>query len=359
MMLRFVRKTHFAAVSIIVISGEDLIDYRTRIEKFLQNNGLDMDARIAKFVVAMNDCDANIVACAGLDGNIVKCVCVDQTYRGSELSLVIGTELVKQAFQDGHDDLFLYTKEKNKQRFNGWGFSPLVVTKGGVTFMEYNKRKLENYLQSLRSKRTSGKCIGSIVMNANPFTKGHRYLVERAAAECDCVHVFMVKEDVSFFRYKDRFKLVKDGLQDLNNVILHPGSDYIVSHATFPQYFIKDKHQVNRQASAVDALMFRQYIAPALGISVRYVGSEPIDETTSMYNCVLKEYLELSTGSAPPVELREMKRLECCGSVISASRVRALMKSESIRPIEALVPKNTFVFIEKYLMTSQKQKEFL
>lgn len=105
--------------------------------------------------------------------------------------------------------------------------------------------------------------------------------------------------------------------------------------------------------------MFRQYIAPALGISVRYVGSEPIDETTSMYNCVLKEYLELSTGSAPPVELREMKRLECCGSVISASRVRALMKSESIRPIEALVPKNTFVFIEKYLMTSQKQKEFL
>ncbi|EFA28598.1 ABC transporter, ATP-binding protein, partial [Haemophilus influenzae HK1212] len=38
---------------------------------------------------------------------------------------------------------------------------------------------------------------GSIVMNANPFTLGHRYLIEQALQQCDHLHLFIVGEDAS------------------------------------------------------------------------------------------------------------------------------------------------------------------
>ena len=350
---------HYTDTYLTVACGEELKTFHGRIERFLADNGLDIDSRIEKFVLALTGVDSQIAACAGLDRNVVKCVCVDKKYRGSDLSLVVGTEIIKQAVRAGYDDLFLYTKERNVKRFTGWGFSSLISTPEGVTFMEYNERKFEDYLNSLKLMKKLGKYIGSVVMNANPFTNGHRYLVEQAAKECDWVHVFMVKEDVSVFPYIDRLTLVKDGLADIKNVIVHGGSNYIVSHATFPQYFIKDKDQVNQQASAVDALMFRQYIAPSLGISVRYVGTEPIDETTRMYNCVLKEYLESPSGTTSPVKLREIKRIEYNGSVISASRVRALMQARNTQDMEALVPQSTYEFIEKRLMNHNNSKEFL
>lgn len=46
------------------------------------------------------------------------------------------------------------------------------------------------------------------MMNANPFTNGHRYLIQQAAAQCDWLHLFLVKEDSSRFPYEDRLDLV-------------------------------------------------------------------------------------------------------------------------------------------------------
>ena len=35
--------------------------------------------------------------------------------------------------------------------------------------------------------------------------------------------------------------MVKEGVKDLDRVILHQTSDYIISAATFPTYFMKEK----------------------------------------------------------------------------------------------------------------------
>lgn len=52
---------------------------------------------------------------------------------------------------------------------------------------------------------------GAIVMNCNPFTKGHRYLIEQALKTVEYLYIFVVEEDKSYFKFQDRLKMVKGG----------------------------------------------------------------------------------------------------------------------------------------------------
>ncbi|CAK7191912.1 [Citrate [pro-3S]-lyase] ligase [Commensalibacter sp. Nvir] len=346
-------------ITLSVLQDDDLQSKLKEITQFLTDRGLNIDVQVKTFILAYNQEDNQIVGCAGLDKNVVKCVCVDEQFRGSGLSVKIGTEVIKRGLSEGYDDLFLYTKYKNLKLFRGWGFTPLVELPDVVAFMNYNSQKFRDYLEGLQTLKKNGSRIGSVVMNANPFTNGHRYLVEQASKNCDWVHVFLVREDVSLFSYKTRLELVREGLADINNVTVHEGSDYIISHATFPQYFLKNDYDVNTQASAIDALMFRRYIAPALNISVRYVGTEPLDKTTARYNLVLKKFLNTYPYNAKPIELKELERLKYRGVVVSASRVRRLMEARNYEGIKDLVPESTFVFIKNASDNCQKKKETL
>ena len=110
-------------------------------------------------------------------------------------------------------------------------------------------------------------------MNANPFTNGHRYLIQQAAAQCDWLHLFLVKEDTSRFPYEDRLDLVLKGTTDIPRLTVHRGSEYIISRATFPCYFIKEQSVINHCYTEIDLKIFRQYLAPALGITHRFVGT--------------------------------------------------------------------------------------
>ncbi len=148
----------------------------------------------------------------------------------------------------------------------------------------------------------SDKQVAGIVMNANPFTRGHRYLVEQAASENDLVYVFVVNTDASLFTTEERFQLVKDGTVDLDNVIVVNGGDYMVSYATFPAYFLASPDQAVTYQTTLDARIFRNVIAPALNITTRYVGSEPLSRTTSIYNDVLTRELP------PAVEVKVIDR---------------------------------------------------
>lgn len=108
-------------------------------------------------------------------------------------------------------------------------------------------------------------------MNANPFTLGHRYLVEQACKENDWLHLFMVSEDASYFPYAVRKRLIKEGTADLKNIIYHDSGPYIISSATFPSYFQKDDLAVIESHANLDLAIFVK-IAERLGIKARYVG---------------------------------------------------------------------------------------
>ena len=178
-------------------------------------------------------------------------------------------------------------------------------------------------------------------MNGNPFTLGHQYLIERAAAESDVLHLFIVWEDRSSFPAEVRYELVKKGTKHLKNVVLHKGKDYIISNATFPSYFLKEEDDLVKVHALLDLEIFKNYIVPALGINKRFIGEEPYCAVTKTYNDTMKETLP-SSGIA----VEEIKRLSREDEIISASRVRDLIAREGLESIKNMVPETTYQFLQ-------------
>lgn len=134
--------------------------------------------------------DNQIIACGGVAHNIIKCVAISPQYRGTGLALKLATELINLAYELGYSRLFIYTKPENEALFSQCGFFTISTAYPYLVLMENSKMRLQKYCNQLRNARKMGKKIGAIVMNANPFTLGHRYLIEQAVSQCDYVHIF-------------------------------------------------------------------------------------------------------------------------------------------------------------------------
>lgn len=315
-----------------------------KVRQFLSSMGLGIDADVEFFVIALKA--NNVVGCAGLAGNTLKSIAVESGLQGYGLSTSLLTEVVTHAYDLGRYNLFIYTKPENYPMFYNAGFHQLTAVKDRVILLENSKSRLKQYCEGLSQFKKEGEKIGSIVMNANPFTKGHRYLVEHASNACNWVHLFVVKEDRSFFSYLDRLNMIKAGIAEFKNVTVHAGSDYIISRATFPSYFLKDEGVINYCHTAVDLQLFRQYIGPALGITHRYVGTEPICKVTRFYNQQMHQWLSTPTIDAPKVTLVEIPRCEEGESPISASWVRKLLFNNDWDAIEQIVPATTYAYLK-------------
>ena len=302
-----------------------------QLKCFLKSCGLDYDEGVS-FTAALLDEDGEIIASGSLDGRTLKCIAVSPMHQGEDLTARILTELRREAFDRGVSHLMLFTKPRNRMMFQAFGFHPLVRT-ADCLLMENQRDGIGSFLGGI--ERHDGR-IGCIVANCNPFTKGHRYLIESAAAQVDWLYVFILSEDKSLFPADVRLQLARDGCADLENVSVHPSGPYMVSSATFPSYFIRDKDRVNEIFCELDIRLFCEKIAPALNISRRFVGTEPISAGTRLYNEAMK-------ASLPPcgIEVIEIPRLESGGEVISASRVRALAQSGDMAALEALLPEST------------------
>lgn len=308
--------------------------------------GLDLDIEL--FVVARSK--KNIIACAGLAGNTIKCVAVQSAWRGEKLSARIVEEVEQLAAQRGNLHLFLYTRPENVDFFRGCGFSPLAEVPGVSVLLENTPVGMARYCATLQQLRQPGVHIGCIVMNANPFTLGHRYLVEQALQACDWLHIFVVSEDVSLFPFTERLAMVRKGVADLCGLTVHPGTCYLISRATFPSYFLKEQKVVNETYSAMDLLIFRRYIAPALGITHRFVGTEPYCPVTAQYNNAMHQWLENEKPSAlPVVNVVEIARKTTPeGQVISASDVRQLLRHPQGVDIGTIVPETTLPYLQPF-----------
>lgn len=222
----------------------DTLDVRLReqergaVRQFLAHCQLGMDDDID--IVVVGKLGGRLIACAGLASNTIKCVAVDPEFRHLNLGVQVVNEVMQQAAQRGHFHLFLYTRPENVDIFRGCGFYPLACYQDNAVLMENTPIGIQQYCQSLAAfaqpealaTRTDKK-IGAIVMNANPFTLGHRYLAEHAAQSCDWLHVFVVREDVSFFPFSERLEMVQRGVEHIRNITVHAGSNYMISKATF------------------------------------------------------------------------------------------------------------------------------
>ena len=265
---------------------------------------------------------------------------------------VIVTHLKDYLHKHDVTHLFLYTKPTTAPAFSSLGFHEIAQVEGKVSFMENIPNGFSSYLNQLRTETKTyqnkhgitataagdGKIIAAIVMNANPFTLGHRYLIETAAKDCDLLHFFLLSEDSSLVPYAVRKKLVLAGTQHIPNIVYHDTDQYLVSSATFPSYFQKEPSQIAAEQAYLDVAVFIR-IAQELGITRRYVGDEPFSPTTNLYNTAMKDSLPKHGISCYVIE-----RTGAGGVTISASEVRARIGRGELDSIKDLVPPTTYEY---------------
>jgi cytidyltransferase-like protein len=370
---------------------------RQRIEAFLKRNALRIDD--INYYAAVLDDDGEMIAGGGLKDDVIKCVAVDDAHKGEAIANTLVSHLISHANQEGYSCIKLFTKPKNRQLFESLSFRLLAEAPeailmetgiGGISntvealkkikeesekYKEYNKECKED---SKECKEDSKECKeeektnlntstshhhttttpqhltttpprgGVVVMNCNPFTLGHRYLIEQAAKQVERLFVMVVREDCSLFAYAERKAMVEQGVAHLENVTVIDGSEYAISQATFPTYFLKRLDDAADTQMLLDLDLFRRHIAPALGATVRFVGTEPTDQLTRRYNQLMHEALK---------DVRETDRLEKDGNAVSASRVRKAMEEGDMNTIRQLVPPTTLPYIIAHLATQALQAE--
>lgn len=186
-----------------------------------------------------------------------------------------------------------------------------------------------------------GEKTGTILMTCNPFTRGHRYLIETACKEVDLLYIFVVEEEVSGFSFQDRLNMVKSGTCDLEKVKVFPLGKYIATRETFPQYFDRD-NVTEIEGTDYDIHIFANTIGKELGIRCRFVGEEPFDKVTRAYNETMKRVL-VTYG----IEVREIPRLQNeWGDVISATTARRYIKDGNIKKLCSLLPDRTIDYLK-------------
>lgn len=356
---------------------------RQRIEAFLKRNGLRFDDM--HYYAAITDDDGEMIAGGGLKGNVIKCVAVDDAHKGEAIANTLISHLIAHANEEGHSNVMLFTKPKNRQLFESLSFRLLAEAPeavlmetgiGGICNMVEQLKKIkeegevckENNQECKKEEKTNLNITtpqhlnpstpqplttttplrGVVVMNCNPFTLGHRYLIEQAAKQVERLFVMVVREDCSLFAYAERKAMVEQGVAHLKNVTVIDGSEYAISQATFPTYFLKRLDDAADTQMLLDLDLFRRHIAPALGTTVRFVGTEPTDQLTRRYNQLMHEVL---------ADVRETARLEKKGNAVSASRVRKAMEQGDMSTIRQLVPPTTLPYIIAHLATQALQAE--
>ncbi len=310
-----------------------------QIQRLLHEEGIRQDPNL-DYTCGMYDEDMNIIATGSLFKNTLRCMAVSHKYQGQGLMNEIVTHLIDVQFQRGNIHLFLYTKCHTAKFFKDLGFYEIARVDNQLVFMENRRTGFSDYLKDLAAASPANNTgnVAALVMNANPFTNGHLYLVEKAAAENDLLHLFMVSEDASLIPYAVRKKLVMEASSHLPNICYHDSGPYIISNATFPSYFQKDESSVITGHAQLDIAIFK-LIAEALNINRRYVGEEPTSQVTGIYNQIMAKVLPQSG-----IECILVPRLEFDNAPISASTVRQALHDGKIEKIKPLVPETTYRF---------------
>lgn len=300
---------------------------------------------------AIQDASGAIIAGAGIAGDVIKCLAVDQEYRSEGLLVPLVSRIL--AFRGG-DPAKVFTKPEYQAVFESMGFH--LLASSPLAILLENGRGLQMYCDYLRAQALPGRC-GVVVMNANPFTLGHRYLLEQASAQVDHLYVIPVKEDVSEFPYAERLAMIQAGAPD--NVHVLQGSDYVISSATFPTYFLKDLSKAAETHMALDLDLYNHWIAPALGASVRFVGSEPFDALTNHYNTLIPNAVIIPRYAVPDASARPTSdnAMPTPAEAVSASRVRKALADGHFFEAASMCPESTWPYLMAALAQRALQRE--
>lgn len=341
----------------VILEWVNLKDRREReeVETFLQGFDLVLDQDVDYTIVIRDGVlhGAPIIATCSKAKNVLKCFAVVEEFQGEGIASTLVSALLDKLFSQGVHHSFIFTKPANAQFFAALNFK-LIHSNPDVALLENGIYDIYKALEEMKRNYNLGdEEKVALVMNCNPFTLGHRYLIEEASKNNKEVLVFIVEEDRSLFSFETRYGLVSKGVSDLSNVKVIPGGEYIISSATFPSYFLREEGEKLRAYVELDASIFGKYFCKILNITARYVGDEPYCKMTEAYNEALKHVLP-TYG----VKLHQVKRKAVRDSAISASRVRRIIKEgdtqhilsfQDIQELKDLLPEVTLEFLNTSL----------
>lgn len=290
---------------------------------------------------------AEMIGTCSKAGTVIKCLAVAPDYRNGGISAELVKIVIDRLFEEGRYHYFVVTKPGNTALFESLNFTEIYKGKHSV-LMEGGIYSIGEQLEKLRSSAgiETSKSRACLVMNCNPFTLGHLHLIQYAAARETEVIVFVVEEDLSVFTFKDRIEMVRRGTSHLSNVKILPGTEYIISAATFPSYFLRENDEKAVAFMEQDAGVFCRWFAPCFGIDARYVGEEPYCEMTLSYNETLKRLLP-QYG----LTLHEIPRLAINGKAVSASHFRKAIRDGNEALAKTLVPESTWAYYKSSFIT--------
>jgi len=308
------------------------------VRKFLEKFSLKYEDVDYTIVIRENE---EIIATCSKKENILKCFAINEKYQGLGLSNNLISKVTEKLFLEGRYHSFIFTKPENQFLFEGLGYKNIFTT-DKVSLLESGNKNINSSLDKLKKEYNidDNKKYSALVMNCNPFTLGHRYIVEIAAKESENVIIFVVEEDKSAFTFETRFKLIKEGTKDLKNVTVIPAGEYVISSATFPNYFLKKNDDELKEYTKLDCNIFGKYFVEKFNIKRRYVGTEPHCKVTNTYNISMQEILPKYN-----VEVKLINRKKLQNDAISASKVRKLLKEGHIEKVKNLLPRASFDFL--------------
>lgn len=325
-------------------------------KNFLFQSGLylpeNFSDHIPDFTVLLKK-ENSIIATGSLVGNILQYFAVLPHYRGEDLTGKLITLLREEAFQQGKEHLFLYTAPEKRTIFESLLFTE-VATADGVTLLETPGGSVKSFIRQQRAEvpmAVREKESGAIVLKADPFTLGHRYLIEKALKESSHLHLFLVSEEGGMFSYADRRKMLEAGTHDLSNVYIHPTGPYLVSMATFPRYFLRAKQDGVEAQCGLDIEVFGRYFIPAFHITRRFVGTEPFSAVTASYNEALATGLPrfgtaLITLPRLCVSMTADTANRAAREVfVSAKTVRTALRAGNTDVLRAFLPESTLALL--------------
>ncbi len=300
-------------------------------------NNLNFDSSVDYTIGLFKD--KTLIGTGSLLKNVIKLVAIKKNYQGENLLAIIVTNLIKELTKRKIVKYFVFTDLGSAPYFQSLSFS-LIAKTNKVAFFENSLFPIQETLKEI-SENLSLK-VGStaaVVVNCNPLTNGHLYLIEKASRENANLLVFVVEENKSLFAFEERFSLVKEATKHLSNVHVLPSTKYLISSLTFPTYFLKDLTSHAKAQMELDTVIFNNYFIPIFKIDKRYVGSEEVDPFTSSYNEILKKYLK--------EKLIIVERLKVNNQVVSASLVRKFYQEKNFEKLKPLVPTATYNFLKR------------
>ncbi len=291
------------------------------IKDFLKDKGIYYKLADATYIVRDK---GKIVGTGSLDGKLLKYFYVDDAYKGLGLMAKIYNAILEDLFSLGYTNHFVFTKPENENIFTSLGLKKVEET-DKVLLLEGGFSTYPKWISQIKlelNPRTINR--GAIVMNMNPMTLGHKYLIDKSLEIADELIIFVVEEDLSIFPYGDRLAIVKEVYKEDPRVKIFGSGEYIISRNTFPTYFLKEEDDMLSEYTSLDGKIFASKIAKDLDIKCRFFGEEPIDRVTANYNRSLEEILKgygIKTYIFPRKNIGE--------KIISASYVRDLIRKEN------------------------------